>query len=326
MTTGEITKLTGFSRAYVNRFFKELREEGKITLLGQANRAHYFLTDKKRLAAARAQIVSFRNKFVNKNLSEDVVLSEIKRKTSIFNLPTEVETVADYAFTEMLNNAIEHSGSKTIEVIAEKNKGLIKCAISDKGVGAFQNIMKKRGLKNELEAIQDLLKGKQTTAPLAHSGEGIFFTSKVCDTLIIESGRKKLIFNQRLQDVFINDIKMRKGTRVVFTISLGSKIKLADVFQQYADSSYQFNKTKVNIVLYKNKESYISRSQARRLLVGLEKFKEIALDFQRVDTVGQGFTDEVFRVWQNKYPQIKIDAVNTNQNVDFMIGRARGNG
>ena len=36
-----IVKLTGFSRTYINRFFQELRDEGKIVLVGKANRACY---------------------------------------------------------------------------------------------------------------------------------------------------------------------------------------------------------------------------------------------------------------------------------------------
>jgi hypothetical protein len=45
-------------------------------------------------------------------------------------------------------------------------------------------------LKNHLEAIQDLLKGKQTTMPKSHSGEGIFFTSKIADNLTISSSQE----------------------------------------------------------------------------------------------------------------------------------------
>ena len=66
---------------------------------------------------------------------------------------------------------------------------------------------------------------------------------------------------------------------------------------------------------------YISRSQARRILVGLEKFESIILDFTRVPTVGQAFADEIFRVFKNKYPKKKIIAINTNEAVKFMINR-----
>lgn len=49
----DIVKATGFSRAYINRFFQELRDEGKIVLLGRANRAQYTLIKSARAAKKR---------------------------------------------------------------------------------------------------------------------------------------------------------------------------------------------------------------------------------------------------------------------------------
>ena len=68
-------------------------------------------------------------------------------------------------------------------------------------------------------------------------------------------------------------------------------------------------------------ERYVSRSQARRIVLGLEKFKHVVLNFKDISTVGQGFVDEVFRVFQSKYPKIKIEYTNANDDVRFMIER-----
>jgi hypothetical protein len=68
-------------------------------------------------------------------------------------------------------------------------------------------------------------------------------------------------------------------------------------------------------------QELISRSQAKRVLLGLEKFKTIILAFKNVAYAGQGFVDEVFRVFQNQHPKIKIEWTNTNQDVEFMIRR-----
>jgi len=46
------------------------------------------------------------------------------------------------------------------------------------------------------------------------------------------------------------------------------------------------------------------------------------LDFRDLSTVGQGFVDEVFRVFQSKYPKIKITYTNANDDVRFMIERS----
>ncbi len=325
--TTDIIKITNFSREYVNRFFRELRNEGKIILIGKANQAHYILADKKLLANLKKQVLQIKLDLKNKDLSEDIILKKIKKETGIFcGLKESVIKIIDYAFLEMLNNAIEHSKSKEIKIIMRNYKDendLIYFMINDSGVGIFDNIMKKKRLKSRLEAIRELLKGKQTTLPKEHSGQGIFFTSKIADSFIIISFNKKLSFNNKIDDVILEDIKDFSGTSIIFYISANTQRKIEDIFDQYSNNSYEFNKTKVYIKLYQLDTDYISRSQARRILVGLDKFKVIVLDFKNVETVGQAFADEVFRVWNNNYPDIEFQIVNSNENIDFMIKRAQ---
>ncbi|MDD4332626.1 MAG: DUF4325 domain-containing protein [Patescibacteria group bacterium] len=319
-----IVKETGFSRAYVNRFFQELRNEGKIVLIGKANQASYIKAGKNELAKAKKLFTKAKKKYNNIGLSEDAILDQIKRETGIFlDLPVGTANIVSYAFTEILNNAIEHSRSKEIEISLKRDSAGILFEVVDRGVGIFKNIMAIKRLPSELEAIQDLLKGKQTTAPAAHSGEGIFFTSKAADMLIISSFTKKLIFNNKLEDIFIQDIKNFKGTKVIFSLALNTNKNLAAIFSEYSSGSYEFSKTRVNIKLFKMGNEYLSRSQARRVMNGLEKFKEIILDFKNITTIGQGFADEIFRIWQNHFPRIKITTKNSNENIDFMINRAR---
>ncbi|MEX0877572.1 MAG: DUF4325 domain-containing protein [Candidatus Spechtbacterales bacterium] len=320
----EVVKETGFSRAYVNRFFQELRDEGKIVLIGRANNARYIMASPEIIAKKKRELSKFHRIYKNTNLEEDGVLVDIKKETGIFlNLRKNVERALDYGFLEMMNNAIEHSMSDEVEVLMVRDSAAVRFDINDKGVGIFNNIARGKGLSNEMEAIQDLLKGKETTAPEAHSGEGIFFTSKIADTLIFRSGTKKLIFNNKLGDIFIQDIKKTKGTKVTFTIGLDSQIDMNSVFKEYTnEETYEFSKTKIVVNLYKAGTDFISRSQARRMFMGLDRFETIVLDFRDVDTVGQAFADEVFRVWQKKYPNIDISYRNANENVEFMIKRA----
>jgi anti-sigma regulatory factor (Ser/Thr protein kinase) len=323
LKVADIMELTGFSRAYINRFFQELRNEGKVVLIGKANRAHYVIAEKNKVLNAKKNILTIHKILKNINLSEDTILDVIKRECGIFvDLKKNIENILNYAFTEMLNNAIDHSQSVKIEIVMKRNSNDIRFDIIDHGIGVFNNIMKKKNLKNELEAIQDLLKGKQTTAPQAHSGEGIFFTSKAADSFVIESSSKKLIFNNSIDDIFIQDIKGFSGTKVIFTISTKADKELGNIFKEYSGESFEFDKTNVAVRLYKMGSLYISRSQARRIMNGLEKFKTITLDFNHIKTTGQAFADEIFRVWKNHNPGIEILTLNTNENVNFMIKRA----
>ena len=229
----------------------------------------------------------------------------------------------------MLNNAIEHSKSDFIDIEVQiKNKELV-FVVNDYGVGVFRNVMKSRKLKSELEAIQDLLKGKITTQPQSHSGEGIFFTSKVADSFVLESFNQKLTIDNKINDVFVTKPKRsKKGTKVLFSISTNSNKHLNNVFKQYTremvDEVPVFDTTMIKIKLYTVGGVFVSRSQARRVLSALEPFKYIIFDFDKVPMVGQAFADEVFRVFQKNHSDKKLEAINMEEPVKFIINRARG--
>ena len=122
----------------------------------------------------------------NINLEEDVVYEDFVSKYE----KDKKENVRDllvYTFTEMLNNAIEHSGGDKISIsYAENYKEIVVC-IQDNGIGIFKKIKKDHNLENENQAIFELRKGKLTSDSVNHSGEGIFFTSKVVDDFFINS-------------------------------------------------------------------------------------------------------------------------------------------
>lgn len=324
LRTSDIAKETGYSRVYVHRILKSLVEEGVLALVGKANQARYVSFDSKDEHIKRTQQM-VRRMLQNKNLAEDRVLDEIKQKSAIFiGLHKNVASIVDYAFTEMLNNAIEHSRSDTIDVVMTRTKTDIHFDVVDRGIGIFNNIMEKKSLGDRMEAIQDLLKGKETTAPEGHSGEGIFFTSKIADAFVIRSSGKKLAFDNALGDVYVKDIKPVGGTRVFFLIRTDATKELAELFNRYTDESFTFSKTGVNVGLYRGRAECVSRSQARRIMTGLDKFKTIELDFKDMDSIGQAFADEVFRVWHSGHPDTRIIPRNANENVTFMIQRTKG--
>lgn len=322
--TSDIVRRTGFSRAYVHRHLKKLQDSGKIVLVGRANRAHYVLATSKTRREALAQRKHFLRTYQNKDLQEDRVWDQIVRQTGVvLDVPANIVRIVEYSFTEMLNNAIEHSRSQIVRIRMRRTSAGIEFSVIDKGIGIFRNIKEQRGLRDEKEAIQDLLKGKQTTDPQKHSGEGIFFTSRVADRLVIKSSSKRLIFDNRIHDVFIDRTTVKKGTVVDFLIALKSKTILSSVFRQFAGNEYELSKTDVRVALFKAGGNCVSRSQARRVLAGLDTFEHIVLDFENVQTVGQGFADEIFRVWKTSHPAVTIELRNGNENIEMMIAHVQ---
>ena len=75
----------------------------------------------------------------------------------------------------------------------------------------------------------------------------------------------------------------------------------------------------------KNERKLIARSQAKRFLSGLDKFKEITFDYDGIDIIGQGFADQIYRVFYKENPGIILHDINTNKEIDFMIQRAIAN-
>lgn len=318
----------GVSRQYISKLILKLVSEKKLIKIGSTRSAIY-TTEEYLQKNPKLNPTSYSKTLINNKLEEHKIFNDIERDfISLFKLSENIKSIFEYAFSEMLNNAIEHSESKKIKYIININKNILSFTIDDFGVGVFKNIMKKRNLNSEIEAIQDLLKGKITTAPKLHSGEGIFFTSKVGDEFILDSYGYQFIADNKIKDIFIKKVKGQKqGTRVTFQININNRNHLNNVFKEYTnigdDSDYGFDKTEIRIKLYIVGGVHISRSQARRVLSGLEKFKLIVMDYDRVPTVGQAFADEIYRVFKNKKPNIEIQSINMNEAVNFMVERAR---
>lgn len=316
----EIAEKLHISRQYAQRILKEFVQKGLLVKLGSTRAASYVLPK-----FADQVKWKYDKRFQGQKLEEHTVLEDIEDRSQFSQSFSEnLRSIFEYAFSEMLNNAIEHSRSENIHVQVEKRGENLIFFVNDFGIGVFRNVMQKRKLKTELDAIQDLLKGKTTTQPQAHSGEGIFFTSKVADVFSLESFGKKLIINNLAKDIFIEEVKpSKKGTKVYFQIACDTEKHLNDIFQEYQTdpTEHAFDKTEIQIKLYTLGTVHVSRSQARRVLSGLEKFKSVVLDFDKVPTIGQAFADEIFRVFKNKHPGIQITPINMNETIRFWVER-----
>ena len=273
--------------------------------------------------AGRYVLQSKQNKYtykIDETGSEDAVWEKDIKK-HFYDVPENVNRIWSYGFLEMFNNALEHSKGKIIRVIVHVNKINISVSISDDGIGIFKNIKSTYKLLDERDALLELVKGKRTTDKTRHSGQGIFFTSKMFDDFFIASDN--IIFNvspEKSGDMQTGRIKY--STFVYMRIANNSNKTTKGIFDEFStESPGDFDKTNVPIRLA-NSNDLVSRSQARRVLSGLELFKEVILDFHDIEYIGQAFADEIFRVFPNMNPDTLITAVNANTDVQNMINRA----
>jgi len=313
------SKAFACSRTTVHRHLNRLIRDGEIIKTGTTRQAQYFLKTEKN----KKLIVP-----LNRETAEDEVWKESFLE-DFETLPKNVRDICEYGFLEMLNNAIDHSEGTGVVIKMEWATNAINIRIWDDGIGIFKKIKSALNLEDERESVLHLTKGKFTTDPEKHTGEGIFFTSQAFDHFHVTSRGLSYLRNNQERDWFVEKMKYSNipGTRLRMAISLDSKRKLQDIFAEYTEEDSEgmprFDKTHILVKLSQlGDERYVSRSQARRICLGLEKFKHVVLDFKDITTVGQGFVDEVFRVFQSKYPKIKITYTNANDDVRFMIDRS----
>ena len=113
------------------------------------------------------------------------------------------------------------------------------------------------------------------------------------------------------------------GTMAVMKLENEAVRTSAEVFDEFAPLEEGFVKTLIPMRDMCPLGNPVARSQARRILRRLEEFREIIFDFREIGFMGQGFADEVFRVFQNMHPEIKLTVVNANAAVEGMIRHVR---
>jgi hypothetical protein len=195
--------------------------------------------------------------------------------------------------------------------------------ISDDGVGAFRHVRERLGLPDDLAALQQLSKGRETTAPDRHSGEGIFFTSKAVDHFELDANRLRWIVDTNRGDQAIGEGPEHAGTRVRCDIDPANGRTLEEVFAPFVDEqSLRFDRTVVPLAVFEPEGSFVSRSEAKRLGTRLERFHEAVVDFAGVEEVGLAFLDELFRVWAGEHPETRLVPINMSPVVERLVRRA----
>jgi anti-sigma regulatory factor (Ser/Thr protein kinase) len=241
--------------------------------------------------------------------------------------PENVMDIWQYGFTEMFNNARDHSEGQFIGVHIERTAVTTEMRINDNGVGIFRKIQKEMNLLDERHAVFELVKGKLTTDPRHHTGEGIFFTSRMFDAFDILSAGVYFSHEFGKPWDWVAERKKPEEARTTVYLKLNNHTSrtITKVFDQFSSGDeYGFNKTIVPVRLaqYGN-DKLISRSQAKRVVARIDLFKAAVFDFQDVPTIGQPFADEIFRVFASYHPEIDIHTIHANSEVQRMIARAK---
>lgn len=300
----QISKNTGY------RYLRELQEEGVIA---KEKSGWHLVQETKSFRFRRLEALQ---------VGEDRIYEKYFA-SYVEKFAENVQHIWEYAFMEMMNNALDHSQAEYISLDLWQDVLHTSVRIVDDGVGIFRKIQDYYHFATLEDAIGELFKGKLTTDAQNHSGEGIFFTSHMMDRFLILSDGK--IFTQDLFEKCIQDVEKTvgwtesrsSGTCVYMELSNFTDKTAKEIFDRFVDVEMGFTKTSIPL---KNifDGSLVSRSQAKRLCRRFENFAEVELDFSGVSAMGQGFAHEVFVVYQKKHPETSLLPIHMSENVQKM--------
>jgi anti-sigma regulatory factor (Ser/Thr protein kinase) len=244
-----------------------------------------------------------------------------------FALPREVARMAQHAFTELLNNAIDHSGGSQVTVSMRQTPLQLQLLVSDDGCGIFERVATAHAIEDATLAMLELSKGKLSSQPDRHTGRGLFFTSRLADVFDLHANAQAFQYrgfgdrNWRASRPL-----PRQGTSIYLAIALDTERTLDGVLRAHSldGDGYGFDRTVVPLRLLAGEAGTLeSRALARRVATRLHAFKCAELDFSGVGAIGHGFADELFRVAAREHPATQMVPVAMSPRVGAMIEAAR---
>lgn len=242
-----------------------------------------------------------------------------------FELPANVARMAQHAFTELLNNAIDHSGGSQVTVSMRQTPLQLQLLISDDGCGVFNRIEQSFQIADPALAMLELSKGKLTSAPERHSGHGLFFTSRLADVFDLHANQaafQSRAWEARRWRSGKPNAAARAGTSIYLAITLDTPRTLDAVLRAHsADAAgYAFERTSVPLhLIASGSDALASRADAKRVAARLANFRTAEIDFEGISDIGHGFADELFRVFQREHPELELAPLHMAPQVAAMV-------
>lgn len=311
----ELATQFGVSRSTMGKWLRKLIEEGWISREGRSHPIY-----------RPAQLRDVSRGYALASLDEETPWQ--RDFAPCFELQPNILRLAHHAFTELLNNAVDHSGGARVSISMRQNRTHLHLLIRDDGCGVFARIQQAFGIETPQQALLELSKGKLTSQPEFHTGRGLFFTSRLFDVFDLYANHLTYQHShwQRREWLRANPLAVQ-GTAVFMSIALNATRTLDEVFAAHSRGSqdFSFARTEVALRLALGTEGQAleSRAQGKRIANRLEAFEVVDLDFEGIDAVGQGFADELFRVFASQHPQVQLQPRNMNSQVAAMVAQAR---
>ncbi len=312
----DVAALLGITRQAAYQRLRTLVAQGTLVTDGGGRSTRY-----------RRLVPRVERRFNTSGLDEEEVWNDLRaRVAALRQLGDTASYLYRYVLTELVNNAIDHSESDHVDVAVEVHSPTVALEVTDQGPGAFAHLQQRLGLGSQLQSIQELSKGRTSTRPTRLNGAGVFFVSHAAERFTLEANGLRWIVDKPRRDQAVIELDdPRLGTRARFEANVDHPCDLHQLFSQFA-RDFADGRARTVVKLFALGIDFMSRAEARRLTGGLDSFREVILDFSGVRGIGQGFADELFRVWAARHPDATLIPTNMNAPVQMLIEWAQQNG
>ena len=245
-----------------------------------------------------------------------------------FDLPPASRRITQHVFGELLNNAIDHSEGTGVTVSLRQTASHVQLLVSDDGRGLFDKISDTFALADPAYAMLELSKGRLTTQPETHTGQGLYFSSRLVDVFDLHANQQA--FQHRAWEGSgwrAGRPLQRQGTSVYAAIALDTTRTLEEVMQEHSldGAGFALERTSVPLRLVTSASTGLdSRAQARRVAARLTQFKLAELDFTGIAQIGHGFADELFRVLPRHQVGLNLQPIHMSPGVARMVAGVTG--
>jgi hypothetical protein len=306
----------GVTRATASNYLRRLVGDGRLTAKGRTRARSYALK-----AALLASGIGRLSPF-----AEDDELWRRELRPKLEGLPKAALDACHFGFTAAVANAIVHSGGDILTWRLRLDARSVELTVTDDGVGAFARLKAALGLEDDGRALLELAKGGATIDPSRHAGRSLFLVSRMFEGFRLASGRLAYVCERD------GDGRTRcraerlsaplKGTLVTLQLDHVSAPAPGEVFARYAGEGGRPRSEIAVALAASGGEPLASRSQARRLLAGLERCCEANLDFTGAPETGPAFLHEIFGVFARAHPDVRLNALNADPVTAEMISQA----
>jgi anti-sigma regulatory factor (Ser/Thr protein kinase) len=249
-----------------------------------------------------------------------------------FELAANVRRMARHAFTELLNNAIDHSEGEQVTVSMRQTPAQVQLLVSDDGCGLFERVQRSFAIADPALAMLELSKGRLTSLPERHCGRGLVTTSMLADVFDLRANAAA--FQRRAWGTVqwhgmpvAATLAGRPGTSIYLAISLDTPRTLDEVLAASSvdAASQAFDRTRVplHLLAAADDAALASRAEAKRVVARLSNFKRAEIDFNGITEIGHAFAHELFAVFPRLHPEVELVPVGAAPHIAAMIEALR---